>query len=212
VGALLHPISVRKQSIQQVSAPEEACDHVHIFLMNGADPLNLGNMPGLRHYIQTLGFKHATYGQLYDIARFHREICRIHHEDPEARIVVVGFSLGANVTKSLADLLRREAIGIDLLVYLSSNHTVPFSHRRPENVDRFVDILTGTWALTEATDDNSQRHNLAGRGHLAAPSDPQALKILALELDRVAGRVRPADPIAFAVPASHIQSIRGCAP
>src|SRR5438105_15088896 len=44
--------------------PKCCRDHVHVFLVNGLDPANIGNLAGLRHHVRHLDFHQAYYGQV----------------------------------------------------------------------------------------------------------------------------------------------------
>ena len=75
-----------------------------MFLINGVDPLNWGNMVGLRDHIRQLGLAGTLHeGQLYDAIPFEYDIRRLHREEPDAHFVLIGFSLGANVVHMMAE-------------------------------------------------------------------------------------------------------------
>jgi len=98
--------------------PKYCRDHVYVFFLNGFDPVNYGNLTGMREYVDALGFHKTYYGQLYHVSYFANEIHKIHQEEPEAHFVLVGFGRGAREIRSLADRVNREGATIDLLVYL----------------------------------------------------------------------------------------------
>src|SRR5262249_14970241 len=131
------------QVAEPCQAVPKACrGHVHVFLMNGLDPMNYGNLIGLRDYLQELGFCKTYYGQLYHLWWFESEIRRLHTEDADAHFALIGFSLGSNVVYEIARAVERYGVHIDLLVFLSGNHFAsPMPHRRPENVGKVVNLL-----------------------------------------------------------------------
>ena len=98
--------------------PKYCRDHVFIFFMNGVDPVNYGNLTGIREYVDTLGFHKTYYGQIYHVGYFADEIKRIHQEEPDARFVLVGFGCGARKIRCLADRASVEGVSVDLMVYL----------------------------------------------------------------------------------------------
>ena len=54
--------------------PKYCRDHVYVFFLNGFDPINYGNLTGIREYVDTLGFHKTYYGQLYHVSYFADEI------------------------------------------------------------------------------------------------------------------------------------------
>jgi hypothetical protein len=98
--------------------PKYCRDHVYVFFVNGFDPVNYGNLTGIREYVDTLGFHKTYYGQVYHVSYFASEIQKIHKEEPDAHFVLVGFGRGAREIRSLAERANREGATIDLFVYL----------------------------------------------------------------------------------------------
>ena len=75
------------------NTPQCCRDHTHIFLVNGLDPVNYGNLTGLRDYLQSLGLNNVYYGQVYHAWYFEKEIRRIHQHAVEAVVVLPEQSL-----------------------------------------------------------------------------------------------------------------------
>src|SRR5262245_36591784 len=98
LGTYWHPIGFPppEQSAPCLATPQCCRDRVHVFFLNGLDPLNKDNFPGLKHYVEHLGFKNTYYSQLYGYWCVRNEIRRIHACDPEARFALIGFSFGCN--------------------------------------------------------------------------------------------------------------------
>lgn len=101
-----------------LALPQHVRRHVHIFLMNGVDPLGAGNLAGLCDHIHKLGFGHTYYGQLYHAGWCEREMLRLQKEDPEGRIVLIGYGQGARVLRSLGQRLAAQGAVIDVLLAL----------------------------------------------------------------------------------------------
>src|SRR5262249_7281543 len=95
--------------------------HVYVFLANGVDPLCLGNLSGVREYLHSLGFTRTYYGQTYHAHWFAGELRRAHKEDPEARIELLGYGMGADTLRGVARSACRDGIGIDLFVSLQAS-------------------------------------------------------------------------------------------
>jgi pimeloyl-ACP methyl ester carboxylesterase len=176
--------------------------HVYIFFVNGIDPVNLGNLTGLRDYVQSLGFSQTYYGQLYHTSWFASELRRIRAQDPEARFVLVGFSQGAAKVHSLAESAAAADVTIDLMVYLSGNNSGPLCEHRPANVERIVVMASGDGTGQDATADGTEVYYLTDASHFGTPGHRHTLETLAQELLAISSRVAlpgtppplPADP------------------
>jgi hypothetical protein len=186
----LHPIKPDADTSGCQHIARCCCEHVYIFLMNGLDPVNYGNLTGLRDYLQNQGMTKTYYGQIYHVWSFEKEIRRIHRDDPDARFVLIGFSLGANLVDSMARSVQPDGVTIDLMVFLSGNHPVyPMPKDQPPNVARVVNVLAS--GLMASRGDRSWAENLrlSGTMHFDSPTDPRTLEALSRELAAVAQMV-----------------------
>jgi hypothetical protein len=164
-------------------------DHVYIFLLNGLDPGNYCNLGGLREYLHSLGFNKTYYGQLYHGPWFEKEILRLHNEDPDARFVLVGFSYGANVARSITQDLKPQGVQIDLLVYLGGNTLTNTPRDRPENAGQIVNVLATGWIWNGDTLDGAENVQLPDVWHFGSPTHRQTLEILSRDLTAIAAAV-----------------------
>ncbi len=188
----LHPVHAPEPEVLTPcqSLPRCCKDHVHVFLINGLDPFNYGNLTGLRDYVQSLGFHQTYYGQLYHYWWFQNQIRRIHREDPEAHFVLVGFSVGVNMADALARSLKPEGVYFDVLVFLSGNHPVePMPHQPPANAGRVVNILAAGLLQTRGERDWAENLRPAGSWHFDTPTHPDTLQAMVDVLAQVAGAV-----------------------
>lgn len=177
--------------------PQCARGHVYIFLVHGFDPIDCSNLAGVRDYVQCLGFTKTYYGQFYHTSHFEKEVRRIHQEDPHARFVLIGFSLGANQVRTLAQSVKDDGISIDLLVYLSGNTLKDIPRDRPENACRIVNILAQGCIWNGATLEGAENVQVRKVGHFGSPTHHYTLETLARELAAVAATVpvvRPPEP------------------
>jgi hypothetical protein len=179
------------------AAPADRRGHVHVFFVNGLDPLYKDNFCGMRDYVARLGFEHTYLGQMVDYPRLEEDIRRIHHEDPRARFVLVGFSFGANLVKVMAHDLRADGIGIDLLAYLGGDTLQNTAEYRPENVRRIINVtswgciwLLGGVVFDGVDLDGARNLRLADAGHADLPTHPRTLALLAAGLAEVAADAR----------------------
>ncbi len=197
----LHPVAPLPRGLAASCHDLPHCcrDHVYIFLINGLDPGNYCNLSGVCDYLHTLGFNKTYYGQLYHGAYFEKELRRLHEADVEARFVLIGFSYGANVARSIAQDVKDEGIHIDLLVYLGGNTLTNTPRDKPENVGQIVNVLATGWIWNGDTIDGAENVNLPNVWHFGSPTHPQTLEILARDLVEVASQVpvprRDAGPI-----------------
>ncbi len=177
------------QLVVAQAVPTACRSRVHIFFVNGLDPFGWGNVSGLSEYVQSLGYHKTYYGQLYHAFDFADEIHKIHEADPEARFALVGFSLGANVTRHLCHVAGKEDVPIDLLVYLGGNTLSDCPDDKPNNVTHIVNILATGAVWNGDHLEGADNVQYTGTWHFGSPSHTRTLEILAEELAKVAARV-----------------------
>jgi hypothetical protein len=154
---------------------------VYVVLINGLDPLYVGNLAGARDYLQELGFSKVYFGQLYDWWWFKSKVRRAYREDPCARFVIVGYSWGASMAHSLAWALQDESVGIDLVVYLDAVAFIPKFRHRPQNVRRVLNI-TSFSKLCGVPAEGAENIRESDVWHFGPPTHPRTLEALAANL------------------------------
>src|SRR5262249_7705316 len=119
-GSMLHPLEEPKQLPYPASyydgTSQLAKEHVYIFGINGLNPMCLGNFNRMLNYFRKEGFTNTYFGQMYTYYWYANSIRDIRRRDPQAKIVLIGFSLGANSVKSVANDLAADGTKVDLLV------------------------------------------------------------------------------------------------
>jgi hypothetical protein len=177
-----HPIST---CWKENGPPLPRCcqSHVYIFFITGLDPLDCANLNGVAEYCHSLGYNGTYVGQLWHGQRFEEEIHCLYHDDPDARFVLVGFSLGANSVRAVAQHLHEDGdIPVELMVYLGGNTIEDTADARPPNVKKLIHILAagciwnGSW-LNEA-----ENHHVGDVWHFGSPTHDLTLGRLACEL------------------------------
>jgi hypothetical protein len=195
----LHPVDMpyAKQLTEPCQAVPKCCrDHVYVFMVNGLDPWNYGNLTGVRDYIQELGFNKTYYGQVYHVWWFNAEIRRIHQQDPHAHFAIVGFSVGANLAHTMADAVHKDGVMIDLFVLLSGNHIVKaLPQDRPENVGRIINILASGTMQSFGERDWAENVRLDDAWHFDSPTHHYSLETLSQELSALAATVPVIEPV-----------------
>ncbi len=185
----LHPIPpIAPEVVSSCKTELSPCarSHVYVFFVHGLDPLDYANLSGVRDYVNELGFPKTYYGQLYHKSHFEKEIRTIHADDPEAHFVLVGFSMGAAVVRSMANSAKEEGIAIDLLVYLGGNTLGNKERDQPDNVARVVNILATGCIFNGAWMDRAENLNLTDVYHFGSPTHPETLALLTRELSAIA--------------------------
>jgi hypothetical protein len=191
VGCLscCHPIAdPAPDQIETCQALSKLCrQHVYIFLLNGADPIHFSNFAGVHDYLITIGFTKTYYGEPYHVFWFNREIRKIHKEDENARIVLVGDGLGANLARSLARDLSDEKIQVNLLVYVDGN-TITSPDDHSANVEKCINVLAPGWIWNG--DELAEAENVHIDGnHFNAATRDKTLELLTNELMQIASNV-----------------------
>jgi hypothetical protein len=187
----LHPVEPLQSPAQAscLEIPRCCRDHVYVFCINGLDPLDYSNQAGLREYIHDLGFNKLYNGEMYHTTFFQKEVERLHQEDPEARFVMIGFSLGANCARAVAHDAKDKGIPIDLLVYLGANTFKNEERNQPENAVRILNILAEGLIWNGDVLDRAENLQVKGVWHFGSPTHPKTLELLETELAQVASRV-----------------------
>jgi hypothetical protein len=186
--------------------------HVYVFFVHGLDPFDYANLSGVRDYVNELGFPKTYYGQFYHKSQFEKEIRTIRSDDPEARFVLIGFSLGANMVRSIANTARNEGITIDLLVYLGGNTLGNEERDQPDNVARVVNILATGWIFNGVWMDRAENIEETDVYHFGSPTHPETLSMLARELTGIASERRvadvPTESAKVTQPASEVEALK----
>lgn len=192
IGTFIHPIQ------EPATVPMPSCydqgpcqcrkEHVYIFGVNGLNPLCLGNFNGMMGYFRKQGFENCYFGQLYTSHWFADKIREIRRADPEARIALIGFSLGANYVQAIANNLAKDGVKVDLVVYLVGDFVGNSAASKPDNVVRVVNVrakgivLAGGDLLCDGSDIEGASNHRIGCRHILAPSRRETLELLTKEL------------------------------
>ncbi len=203
LGPICHPYLPPSP---EVCAPAKALpccckDHVYIFFVNGLTLIDRANFAALRDHCNQLGFHNTYYGEMCHVGKFKDEIRRIHHADPEAHLVLVGFSFGTNMVRKLAHALKEDGVAIDLLVYLGGDTIFNKPYSWPENVGQVVNLRArGCLGLCAGVFSGEDIDGATNRyferaGHNGVPMHPETISILTHELSKVASRVPVLVPV-----------------
>jgi hypothetical protein len=172
------------------------CDHfpadcragVHIFLVNGCDPLECANLRGVRDYLNKLGFKSVWYGQFYHDEEMAAEVCRVRRDNPMARIIVVGYEHGANGACGIAHAAIDNGGFVDMLVLLEPKCLGTIVPPR-RNVGRFVVIRTEPGLLSGMVPEGAEVITLQSYWRFTVPTHTTTLELIADEAIQAAQMV-----------------------
>jgi len=163
--------------------PVDLRSQVHVFVINGFDPFHYADVPGLADYIRGLGYEHVYYSELIAATSLQEQIEQTKLRNPNARIVLIGYSFGANAARNLTHNLGEQGIHVDLLVYLNGNTLRNTPYDRPANAKRVVNILAWGVLLDGAQLDNAENIEIPDAWHFNTPKHPVTLDLIQRELD-----------------------------
>lgn len=159
---------------------------VYVFVLNGADPLEDGAMLRLRDEVTRAGYPMVYYAQRADAEWYYREMHRVVHDQPAARLILVGFGVAASKSRELACTAVGEGLPLDALVLLD-----PADGRGDEQVadERVPTTTLRSHSWPGGRNIAGEVTELPGVGHLSLPSHPQTvatlLRLLAVSATRV---------------------------
>jgi hypothetical protein len=164
-------------------------DRVYVFFVNGIDPVNYGNLTGIRDYVQDLGFHKTYYGQLYHVSYFANEIRTIHKQEPDAHFVLVGFGRGARKIRWLAASVKAEGIPIDLMVCLDG--------QLPPGMGIESGPIPGHFTEEHFSHEPGPDQDLWQFGN---PTCRQTIELLGEELAQIAATIPVVEPVELPMP------------
>lgn len=164
--------------------PAGCRERLHVYMINGLTilPHMAGSMNAMAPYVEDLGFCRPKVACHFWRWSYQNDIRRIHCTDPEARFVLVGYSMGASVVYSMAQALEKDGVFIDLIILIDGHTFVHDFKETPSNVGRVVSINSTAWALTGKCRPGQTCYTVETFFHLAAPRQPEALRVLGMEL------------------------------
>jgi hypothetical protein len=174
-----------EQAVLPLPAQQE---HVYVFFINGFDPLQYADLLGVRDQVRQLGYLNSYYGQLYHSNYFAREMRRVFREDPQARFVMVGFSLGAMPAYELARGAQDEGLPVDLVVLIAGKGLRYLNYPSDETL-RVVDIQAVNYVFRAEFPQPADRVVEGNTRHFQAPTAERTRSTLLRELAVVAENV-----------------------
>jgi pimeloyl-ACP methyl ester carboxylesterase len=179
--------------------PATACPcrvAVHTYVINGCDPFGFADCRGVADRLRGLGYGPVHYYQTYGAGAVRRDITRLRHDDPCARVAVVGYSMGANGAAWVARRAAEDGSPVELLVFVDG---VLLSGGAASRAGACRTIsLSSDHILLEAPArmEGAENVRLPATNHFAVPTHPTVLAILACELEALGTVVGPPEAAA----------------
>lgn len=98
--------------------PMPSRGRVHVFLMNGLDVLDAGRVNSLRDHLVESGFAKVYVAQRADREWYYRELRRVVADDPDSRLVLIGYGGAAAPIYNLTYDAEQDGLPVDALVLL----------------------------------------------------------------------------------------------
>jgi hypothetical protein len=189
VGTIINPINKPHPSQEAVLPPASERDQVYIFGVNGLNPLCLGNFNGLCSYLKEIGYKNTFFAQMYTVRPFYEDIRELKKKRCCSKVVVIGYSFGADIVRNMVNQFKDEGIEIDMLIYLGGDTIKNDPRSFPPNIKRLVNIR-GNGAMLFGGSMNGEplagaENYLIEKKHILLPSQAETLRIIRKSLSEL---------------------------
>lgn len=188
-GCVTAPLPVSRYAFQLESRSEQSLDNVHvIFVESPADIGHAGRIEDVCCEMQDMGLRNAVYfepfvdGGSCELAQYVRGV---RAENPHARIMLVGWSIGTVFVKNALKELETLGETVDTIVYIDST-TIILSDLagHPENYNRAVLIYRHGHPMPSLP--NSVSRCIDEWFHLPVAHNERTIDQLVLEATRLA--------------------------
>lgn len=155
-------------------------DHVYVYLLNGFSflPHQYGSMRSIARELRNQGYAHVEVGNQYHRWLFERTMIEAQHADPQARFVLIGYSIGSGVVHSLANAVLQQGIVIDSIVYIDAEPFVANFNETPNNVARVVNIYSADPLLHGEPVPGAWNLRVGDAWHNDVPHHPDTVRVL----------------------------------
>jgi|GEM_PF-4970289 len=157
---------------------------IHTWFLNSPlDVPRLGRLDEVANFVRHQGFTNTDFVGSTNVEKIANEIRDIRRRDRNAKFVLVGWSGASLYCWDIADLVARDGIVIDRIIYLDSEWLVKRLQERPHprNVRRVLCLYReGHDAPT--TLPNAQRITVPTTQHMAVAKNPETVRLVVQEL------------------------------
>jgi hypothetical protein len=152
-------VSPNHRATELALSPEEGGEgmplatrnRVHVYIINGNEPFSTSGIDKLRKKLNESGFAKVSAGGLFYGRYFENAIRKQHHEDPEARFILVGYGFGVASADSIAARLQGEGVPIDSVIAMAPRSFPGWNTTPDPNLNRIViDVKASTSAFERA--------------------------------------------------------------
>lgn len=192
LNAVDRPTAVRLTQLSPAQAEQRS--HVHVYLINGADPTDAANLSGLRDYLEAVGFANVTQARFFHTAALEARIAAAREADPMARVAIVGYDIGAWSALTLAKSLDAAGKRPDLLVLLNGQYVEHLSSG-PLPAVSGVHVRSTSWLAEPVPLAGADDVLLERPWHLGLPTSGEGVETLTRRLNDLARAVPAANPV-----------------
>lgn len=160
--------------------PTPCRNRVHVFMVHGLTPSTDCGLNALRIKLGENGFPMVGIGELCHYWWVKDEIECIRHNDPDARLVLLGYDYGAPVAVSLARSLKEKNVPVDAVVLLDPKGCGP----DPSGVYTLLIANGGSTACAP----HSARVVVPGATHFGLPAHATTVAVITDLLNNIAAR------------------------
>lgn len=170
--------------------PDPLRDQVHVVLVESIiDPTSLGGLPSVERHLAAHGISHVSRFALVEggtAADLADQVRQIRAQQPNARIMLVGWSAGTTQILGALKNLETDGTYVDSVVYLDSLFiNIADATAYPANVGKNV-LIYRHQRKPPFTLPNSDLYRIPVICHYSIPTEPKTLDIIHSEIVRLA--------------------------
>lgn len=153
----------------------------YVYVLNGADPFHWSGMDCLADRLRSSGFLRTKFGEWYDMGSFEAEYRKVRAENVNARVVLIGFDLGAYMVRASANRLIQDGFEVAMIGYIGGECLTDTEYTRPAAAGRVVNVI-GKSLLSKAPTLNNAANVKLPVMTCSLPSRPETFDALYLGL------------------------------
>lgn len=171
----------------KITFDKEDKNNVHIFLVHGWDPLDVGRLSDLQSHCLAQGYIHVKIVQFYEWSRVIEDVCSAKAENPQARVLLLGYSAGANSVSHIVNELHDDfQIDVERVFYLAGIMLIDTAYARPDYVGKIVHIRDGGILIPGMNLTGAENYRFRDVWHFGTPTHAGTYDLLDRELQSLA--------------------------
>ena len=173
------------------AVPAQCREHVYVMVINGLDPSNMTNAKGLAAYLESIGFPNTYFTPMRSCFCYIDQVLDIKRADPQARIALVGYSMGVCFAHKIAKDLKEDGVLVDLAIYLDPFTFNDTPKHDPEDATRIVNVITEPrlWGILHSDVlDGASNIQFLGVRHVHVPTTSSIVERVTEELTLLAAK------------------------